>query len=64
MGKPYLSNYNKTPQIIFENPKPYNNQTMKTLYKTMHLVGTNNEGKEHGLNPEDDQEKSTTRSLN
>lgn len=31
---------------------------MKKLYKTMTLVGTNNHGREHTLNQEDDGEKS------
>ena len=37
---------------------------MKILYKTMPLVGTNNEGREHALNEEDDAEKSPTQAPN
>ena len=37
---------------------------MKTLYKTMPLVGTNNEGREHALLDKVGGEKSPTRSPN
>ena len=37
---------------------------MKTLYKTMPLVGTNNEGREHALNQDDDGKKSPRQAPN